>query len=269
MGNPCNKITQRIPIDPPKYEKYQSIEATILTNESEKKSESEFNKIDLEYKISNYIIDYKEKIFDKDCYQNNELKNEYILIKSEIIQKVLDSFPEDEEEENKTVGELSKSIGIISRNSQNFAQTIYDLLNISFKHYKGNLNNLNNQEKHIQLSGWVKKSLNLNFYEDFCKLKNEYKNENNEFLKNCLLKLTKFYTQCLLSYNKIEFKYTEENVEFNKNEMEDINEIKGNKKLVNFTVLPGLYCNGAYLDNAKIQVFTYTQDTFHFIDKVF
>ena len=68
---------------------------------------------------------------------------------------------------------------------------------------------------------------------------------------------------------KIEFKYTEENVEFNKNEMEDINEIRGNKKNVNFTVLPGLFCNGAYLDIGKIQVFTYTQNTFHFIDKIF
>ncbi len=232
-----------------------------------KKTKDEFKKIDLEYNISKYIKDYKEKLFDKDCYQNNELKNLYIPIKSEITQKVLESFPEDEEEENKTVGELLKSIGIIARKSQQFAQKIYDILNISFKYYKGNLNYLNNQEEHIQFSGWVKNSLNLNFYEDFCK--NEYKNENNEFFKKCLFKLTKFYTQCLLSYNKIEFKYTEENVEFNKNEMEDINEIRGNKKNVNFTVLPGLFCNGAYLDIGKIQVFTYTQNTFHFIDKCF
>ena len=232
-------------------------------------AKTEFNKIDSEYKISQYIKDYKEKLFDKDCYQNNELKNLYIPIKSEIIQKVLESFPEDEEEENKTVGELLKSIGIIARKSQQFAQKIYDILNISFKYYKGNLNYFNNQEEHIQFSGWVKNSLNLKFYEDFCELKNKDKNENNEFFKKCLLKLTKFYTQCLLSYNKIEFKYTEENVEFNKNEMEDINEIRGNKKNVNFTVLPGLFCNGAYLDIGKIQVFTYTQNTFHFIDKCF
>lgn len=271
MANLCNKISQKIPDNrsnnSSKYQKSQNIEAQILKGFPENDLKSEFKKIDLEYNISNYIKDYKEKLFDKDCYQNNELKNLYIPIKSEITQKVLESFPEDEEEENKTVGELLKSIGIIARQSQQFAQKIYDILNISFKYYKGNLNYLNNQEEHIQFSGWVKNSLNLNFYEDFCK--NEYKNENNEFFKKCLFKLTKFYTQCLLSYNKIEFKYTEENVEFNKNEMEDINEIRGNKKNVNFTVLPGLFCNGAYLDIGKIQVFTYTQNTFHFIDKCF
>ena len=115
MANLCNKISQKIPVNNSKHQIPQNIEEQELKQFPENDLKTEFNKIDSEYKISQYIKDYKEKLFDKDCYQNNELKNLYIPIKSEIIQKVLESFPEDEEEENKTVGELLKSIGIIAR----------------------------------------------------------------------------------------------------------------------------------------------------------
>ena len=55
MANLCNKISQKIPVNSSKYPKSQNIEAQILKEIPENNAKTEFNKIDLEYKISNYI----------------------------------------------------------------------------------------------------------------------------------------------------------------------------------------------------------------------
>lgn len=62
---------------------------------------------------------------------------------------------------------------------------------------------------------------------------------------------------------KIELKKCKKDSDFNNNEMFDLAEIRGHKKKVNFVVLPGLFCNGVFLQSGKIHVFTYTPKTFY------
>ena len=74
--------------------------------------------------------------------------------------------------------------------------------------------------------------------------------------------LTLLYFHCELSFPNVDVDFNSE-IKFNHEKMIDfIN--KGNKKEVNFVILPSLFSNDNYLENGKSWVFTYKKKTLKF-----
>ena len=118
-----------------------------------------------------------------------------------------------------------------------------------------------------EFSSWVKEyekeTEGKKEYEKYFNLKKiKGKFVDNKYLSTLFFQLTILYFHCELSFPNVDIDFNSE-IKFNHEKMIDfIN--KGNKKEVNFVILPSLFSNGNYLENGKSWVFTYIKKTFKF-----
>jgi len=241
--------------------------------------------------IENYLND-----FEKDIFNNNENDKQqyniqsYNVFTSKDIQnyysEIIDyykrysvNYINDDEPENKTIGEFLEKVANISRKSYNDSNKFLTLLYKEFKNIENNYETIISSvdQFKMEFSSWVKNNnqLMVNSLEDFIKNTNinEYINEQKEeYTKNYLKKLYKdlllLFFQCELSFPSITINFKEEE-EFNFKKMEDLADNNGKRKRkINFVVFPSLISNGEFLQNGKQYVFTYFDDekkkTFYF-----
>ena len=242
--------------------------------------------------IENYLKDIEANIVDKtenDKIQHNvqsynvftskDIQNNYSEIIDYYKRYSVNYIDDDDEPENKTIGEFLEKVANISRKSYNDSNKFLELLYNKFK-------NQTRQYEHIissldqfkmEFSSWIKNDNNfmLKNLEDFVKnsVINEYLNEQKEektkiYLEKLYKDLLIFFFQCELSFPLITINFQKEE-EFNYTTMEDLadNKVRKNQK-INFVVFPSLISNGEFLKKGKQYVFTYYDDkkkkTFYF-----
>lgn len=212
------------------------------------------------FHISKYINAYTKELNINDSYLAKNIEKEYSLLESEIQQLCLDKIEEEEETENESLGKFLYILRGITLNALDLANELKKALFEEFIKNRKEFANLkmNDPGCIAEFSSWTKNSLidKKQFLKNFCE---EGKKENyNEEDFNLYLRLTDIYFQCLLSNEIIEFKSLKNNnIDFNNNEMYDLAQIRGNKKKVNFEVLPGLFYNKVFFQKGKIHVFCY------------
>jgi len=241
--------------------------------------------------IENYLNDIEKDIFNNN--ENNEQKyniQSYNVFTSKDIQnyysEIIDyykrysvNYINDDEPENKTIGEFLEKVANISRKSYNDSNKLLALLYKEFKNIENNYETIISSvdQFKMEFSSWVNNNnqLMINSLEDLIKNANinEYINEQKEEnTKNYLKKLYKdlllLFFQCELSFPSITINFKKEE-EFNFTKMEDLADNKGKRKRkINFVVFPSLISNGEFLQKGKQYVFTYFNDekkkTFYF-----
>ena len=218
---------------------------------------------DSKFNISEYINSYSKELTINESYLPKNVEKEYTTIESEIQQLSLAINDEEEETENESLGKFLYKLKGISLNALELANDLKKALFQEFIKNNTQFAKLKMDDSGciIEFSSWTKNSLKdeKNFFKHFCEenKKEDYKEE--DF--NLYLKLTTIYFKCLLCSDIIEFKHLKNNdIDFNSNEMYDLAEVRGNKKKVNFEVLPGLFYNGMFFQNGKIHVFCYTPE---------
>ena len=224
-------------------------------------------KDEIQHNIQNYNV-----------FTSKDIQNYY----SEIIdyyKRYSVNYINDDEPENKTIGEFLEKVANISRKSYNDSNKLLQLLYNKFKNVKRNYETIISSldQFKMEFSSWMKNKNQLmeKSLENFVKNANinEYLNEQNEEeTKNYLEKLYKdlllLFFQCELSFPSITINFKEEE-EFNFSKMEDLaNNVGTGKKKINFVVFPSLISNGEFLQKGKQYVFTYFNEekkkTFYF-----
>ena len=224
-------------------------------------------KDEIQHNIQNYNV-----------FTSKDIQNYY----SEIIdyyKRYSVNYINDDEPENKTIGEFLEKVANISRKSYNDSNKFLTLLYKEFKNIENNYETIISSvdQFKMEFSSWVKNNnqLMVNSLEVFIKNTNinEYINEQKEEnTKNYLKKLYKdlllLFFQCELSFPSITINFKEEE-EFNFSKMEDLaNNVGTGKKKINFVVFPSLISNGEFLQKGKQYVFTYFNEekkkTFYF-----
>ena len=242
--------------------------------------------------IQKYLNDIEKKFVDKT--ENDEIQDKiqnFNVFTSKDIQnyysEIIDYFKrystnyidDDDEPENKTVGEFLEKVANISRKSYNDSNKFLELLYDKFNNIKNKSETIISSvdQFKMEFSSWVKnnKQFMENNLEYFIKERNidKYINEQKEQnKKNYLEKLYKdlltLYFQCELSFPSIIINFKKEE-EYDFSKMEDLayNTGKG-KKQINFVVFPSLISNEEFLKKGKQYVFTYFDNkkkkTFYF-----
>ena len=224
-------------------------------------------KDEIQHNIQNYNV-----------FTSKDIQNYY----SEIIdyyKRYSVNYINDDEPENKTIGEFLEKVANISRKSYNDSNKLLQLLYNKFKNVKRNYETIISSldQFKMEFSSWMKNKNQLmeKSLENFVKNANinEYLNEQNEEeTKNYLEKLYKdlllLFFQCELSFPSITINFKKEE-EFNFTKMEDLADNKGKgEKKINFVVFPSLISNGEFLQKGKQYVFTYFNEekkkTFYF-----
>ena len=212
----------------------------------------------LSFNFSNYIKPYNGELRIDNSYSAKDIEKEYINIQSDIQQLCLEKNNDDEEIENEFLGKFLYGLKKIALDAKKTAKELEEDLLKEFKKNKTKYSGLKKEKYRTEFSSWIKNSINeKQLLENFCKTKtNDYKEED----KGLFFKLASIYFKCLASSEIIEFrtlKNGDSDIDFNSEEMFDLAQIRGNKKKVNFEVLPGLYHNGEFFQKGKIYVFAY------------
>ena len=224
-------------------------------NDDKNQNDDMINNIEKEVIPQNYNV-----------FTSKDIQNYYSEIIDYFKRFSIDYFNDNNERENKTIGEFLESVANISRKSFNhsneFLEKIYNDFENSNKNNQTIISSID--EFKLEFSNWVKNNEYIIFncnLDKFLKSKIILPNvQNDEKTKNYLKRLHK---ELLILYFKCEISFPAVEVDFNKNEnfdfdkMEDFVHNKGNKKLVNFIFFPSLFSNGNYLKNGKQWVFTY------------
>jgi len=228
-------------------------------------------------KIQNNNLNQRENKFDKlDFFTSKDIQEENKEITRIFQKESLNHINDDEEIENENIGHFLKEVALISRNAYNTSNELFKKMFKEFLNYKNEKKNISDlicEEKlKKEFSSWVKE------YEKSPKGMQVYKNyfnsftgqgiyNNNNYLYNLLSQLIKLYFHCELSFPIVEVNFQKE-IKFVHEKMIDfIN--KGNNRKVDFVILPSLFSNGNFLENGKLWVFTYKNDTFKFGDPKF
>lgn len=229
-------------------------------NETKEKPNGIHEEFESKIDISEYIKPYTKELTFNDSYLAKNIENEYINLESDIQQLCLDKNDEEEEIENESLGKYLYKLKGIASNALKLVSDLKEALFLEFKKNNKIFQNLkiNDPGCIVEFSCWAKNSLidEKQFLKNFCEKskKEEYSKEDFDLY----LKLAGIYFQCLLSSEIIEFKYLKNyDIDFNNNEMYDLAQVRGNKKKVNFDVLPGLFYNKIFFQNGKIHVFCY------------
>ena len=239
----------------PKLKPKQINVGTKKPNEEPKKKNNENI---LPFNFSKYINPYNGELRMDNSYLAKDIENEYIIIQSDIQQLCLEKNDDDEEMENEFLGKFLYKLKKIALDAKISADDLEKGLFEEFQKCKAEYSGLQKEECKTEFSPWIKNSINeKQLLENFCKNKIADYNEED---KGLFFKLTSIYFKCKASSEKIEFKRLGDDgldVDFNSEEMIDLAQIRGNKKKVNFEVLPGLYHNGQFFQKGKIHVFAY------------
>lgn len=213
----------------------------------------------LSFKFSKYINPYNGELRMDNSYLAKDIENEYIIIQSDIQQLCLEKDDDDEEMENEFLGKFLDRLKKISLDAKKSADDLEEGLFKEFQKCKAEYSGLQEEKCKTEFSSWIKNSINeKQLLENFCK--NKIKPDYNEEDKGLFFKLTSIYFKCKASSEDIEFRKLENDdldSDFNSEKMIDLAQIRGNKKKVNFEVLPGLYHNGQFFQKGKIHVFAY------------
>jgi hypothetical protein len=198
----------------------------------------------------------------------NDIQNKLSVIMNEFKVISSDYVNDDDEIENKTLGEFLYKVANIARisynNSNECLQKIYNKFEENNKNKESIIFSLDQFKE--EFSTWVKNNYDEIQKNDIDKLSeniNEYKiiiDEKNEKTKKYLIKLYKelliLYFLSELSVPSIEIDFNLCNNDFEPEKMYDIADNRGKKK-VNFVVFPSLMSNCIYLDKGIKWVFTY------------
>lgn len=254
-----NEITDRKRENPkPKSKPKQSSVGTKIKKPSEEPKKKNNENI-LPFNFSKYINPYNGELRMDNSYLAKDIENEYIIIQSDIQQLCLEKDDDDEEMENEFLGKFLYRLKKIALDAKISADALKEGLFEEFQKCKEEYSGLQEEECKTEFSSWIKNSINeKQLLENFCK--NKIKPDYNEEDKGLFFKLTSIYFKCKASSEKIEFKRLGDDgldVDFNSEEMIDLAQIRGNKKKVNFEVLPGLHHNGQFFQKGKIHVFAY------------
>ena len=236
------------------------------------KEESKISNNDqIRIRISKKIKRVKNKNKKLDYFTSKDIQDKNKEITRIFQKEALDYIDDDEETENETIAKFLIDVANISRRAYNSSN---DLLIKMFEEFliyteeKKSLSSLKNDEHFKkEFSSWVKEyekeTEEKKEYEKYFNLKKiKGKFVDNKYLSTLFFQLTILYFHCELSFPNVEIDFNYE-IKFNHEKMIDfIN--KGNKKEVNFVILPSLFSNGNYLENGKSWVFTYKKKTFKF-----
>ena len=213
----------------------------------------------LSFKFSKYINPYNGELRMDNSYLAKDIEKEYIIIQSDIQQLCLEKDDDDEEMENEFLGKFLYKLKKIALDAKISADDLEKGLFEEFQKCKAEYSGLQEEECKTEFSSWIKNSINeKQLLENFCK--NKIEPDYNEEDKGLFFKLTSIYFKCSASSETIDFRKLENDgldIDFNSEEMIDLAQIRGNKKKVNFEVLPGLYHNGQFFQKGKIHVFAY------------
>jgi len=222
------------------------------------------------------IKNRNKKNIDKklDYFTSKDIQDQNKEI-TRLFQKVaLNLIGDDEEIENEKIAQVLKKVAFISRKAYNISNKLFIYMFEEFLEstkQKKPISTFNKDEKlKKEFSSWVKEyeketEGNENYENYFNSCKNENKDifdDNITYLFTLLPQLITLYFHCELSFPNVDVIFDCEK-KFNQEKMIDfIN--KGNKREVNFVILPSLFSNGNYLDNGKFWVFTYKKNTYKF-----
>ena len=221
----------------------------------------------------------QNKIQNFNVFTSKDIQNYYSEIIDYFKRYSTNYIDDDDEPENKTVGEFLEKVANIFRKSYNDSNKFLELLYDKFNNIKNKSETIISSvdQFKMEFSSWVKnnKQFMENNLEYFIKERNidKYINEQKEQnKKNYLEKLYKdlltLYFQCELSFPSIIINFKKEE-EYDFSKMEDLayNTGKG-KKQINFVVFPSLISNEEFLKKGKQYVFTYFDNkkkkTFYF-----
>ena len=215
----------------------------------------------------------KNKQYRKlDYFTSKDIQDENKEITRIFQKESLNHIDDDEETENKTIGEFLKGVSLISRKAYIVSNELFTKILEEFSKEEGKIiSNLKNDEQlKKEFSSWVKEyektSEGKKIYEDFFnhyKCKGQF--DKQDYIQTLFSQLIILYFHCEISFPIVDVNFNDIKSEmaFNHEQMIDfIN--KGNNRKVNFVILPSLFSNGNYLDNGKSWVFTYKENTFLF-----
>lgn len=213
----------------------------------------------LSFNFSEYINPYNGELRMDNSYLAKDIEKEYIIIQSDIQQLCLEKDDDDEEMENEFLSKFLDRLKKIALDARESANDLEEDLFKEFQKNNAKYSGLKKEKCKTEFSSWIKNSINeKQLLENFCK--NKIKPDYNEEDKGLFFKLTSIYFKCKASSEEIKFRGLGDDgldVDFNSEEMIDLAQIRGNKKKVNFEVLPGLYHNGQFFQKGKIHVFAY------------
>ena len=223
-------------------------------------------------KISHNIQNYN-------FFTSKDIQNDYSEIIDYYKRYSVNYINDNDELENKTIGEFLEKVANISRKSYNDSNKFLQLLYNKFKNVESNYETIISslEQFKIEFSSWIKNKNQLvdNSLENFIKNTNinEYLNEQKEektkiYLEKLYKDLLLLFFKCELSFPSITINFKKEE-EFNFTKMKDLADNKGKgEKKINFVVFPSLISNGEFLQKGKQYVFTYFDDeknkTFYF-----
>ena len=226
------------------------------SNEDPKKKNNENI---LSFNFSKYINPYNGELRMDNSYLAKDIEKEYIIIQSDIQQLCLEKDDDDEEMENEFLSKFLDRLKKIALDARESANDLEEDLFKEFQKNNAKYSGLKQEECKTEFSSWIKNSINeKQLLENFCK--NKIEPDYNEEDKGLFFKLTSIYFKCKASSEEIKFRDLKNDgldIDFNSEEMIDLAQIRGNKKKVNFEVLPGLYHNGQFFQKGKIHVFAY------------
>ena len=239
--------------------------STVEIDKAENVKKLDWKK-DLNQDILKYIKGEKEESNEEIFFNVKIIENQYIKLQREIQQISLDKIEDDENtNENKCLENYLKKIKLMSAKALEISIDLKIALFEEFKRRHTKFANLKLDKNNFvdpgcrsEFSSWCKNNIKdeIKFIEDFCQ-KNKSDDYNEEDL-DIFVKLTGIYLECGLCDEKIEFIPCNNDDNFDNKSMYDLAEVSGNKKKVKFYVLPGLYYNGDYFKNGKINVFAYS-----------
>ena len=234
--------------------------------------------------IQNYLNDIEKDIFNinenddqqykiqsNNVFTSKDIQNDYSEIIDYYKRYSVNYINDDDELENKTIGEFLEKVANISRKSYNDSNKFLQLLYNKFKNVESNYETIISslEQFKIEFSSWIKNKNQLmdNSLENFIKNTNinEYLNEQKEektkiYLEKLYKDLLLLFFKCELSFPSITINFKKEE-EFNFTKMKDLADNKGKgEKKINFVVFPSLISNGEFLQKGKQYVFTYFDD---------
>ena len=237
-----------------KYDQYKDINFNHINRN--------INKNDIGNNINKSIRESNNVIMPNDIQNKlSVIMNEFKVISSDYVN-------DDDEIENKTLGEFLYKVANIARisynNSNECLQKIYNKFEENNKNKESIIFSLDQFKE--EFSTWVKNNyeeIQKNNIDKYSENINKYKtiiDEKDEKTKIYLIKLYKelliLYFFSELSVPSIEIDFNLYNNDFEHKKMYDIADNKGKKK-VNFIVFPSLMSNCIYLDKGIKWVFTY------------
>jgi len=228
-------------------------------------------------KIQNNNLNQRENKIDKlDFFTSKDIQEENKEITRIFQKESLNHINDDEEIENENIGHFLKEVALISRIAYNTSNELFIKMFEEFLNYKNEKKNISDliceERLKKEFSSWVKEcekspkgmQIYKNYFNSFT---GQGIYNNNNYLYNLLSQLIKLYFHCELSFPIVEVNFQKE-IKFDHEKMIDfIN--KGNNRKVDFVILPSLFSNGNFLENGKLWVFTYKNDTFKFGDPKF